>query len=62
MELAEINVGRLRAPVDDPLVAEFMDALDEINALADRSPGFRWRFQTEDGNATRCARTRTTRS
>ena len=52
MELAEINVGRLRAPVDDPLVAEFMGALDEINALADRSPGFRWRFQTEDGNAT----------
>ena len=52
MELAQINVGRLRAPVDDPMVAEFMDALDEINALADRSPGFRWRLQTEDGNAT----------
>jgi hypothetical protein len=51
-ELAQINVGRLRAPVDDPLVAEFMGALDEINAIADRSPGFRWRFQTEDGNAT----------
>ena len=51
MELAEINVGRLRAPVDDPLVAEFVDALDEINALADASPGFRRRFQTDDGNA-----------
>ena len=51
-ELAQINVGRLRASVDDPLVAEFMNALDEINALAERSPGFRWRFQTEDGNAT----------
>lgn len=50
--LAEINVGRLRAPTDDPLVAEFMDALDEINGLADRSPGFVWRFQTESGNAT----------
>lgn len=51
-ELAQINVGRLRAPVDDPRVAEFMDALDEINAVADASPGFRWRYQTEDGNAT----------
>jgi len=51
-ELAQINVGRLRAPVDDPLVAEFMEALDEVNALADQSRGFRWRLQTEDGNAT----------
>jgi hypothetical protein len=51
-QLAQINVGRLRAPVDSPLVAEFMDALDPINALAETSPGFVWRFQTEDGNAT----------
>ncbi len=50
--LAQLNIGRIRAPVDDPLVAEFMDALDPINALADRSEGFVWRFQTPDGNAT----------
>lgn len=50
--LAQLNIGRMRAPVDDPLVAEFMDALDPINALADRSEGFVWRFQTADGNAT----------
>jgi hypothetical protein len=50
--LAQLNIGRLRAPTDDPLVAEFMEALDPINALADRSPGFVWRFQTDDGNAT----------
>lgn len=50
--LAQINVGRLRAPIDDPLVAEFANALDEINALADQSPGFVWRLQTEEGNAT----------
>ena len=50
--LAQLNVGRLRAPIDDPATAEFVDALDEINALADRSPGFVWRLQTEDGNAT----------
>ena len=51
-ELAEINIGRLRAPTDSPVVAEFMEALDAINALAEASPGFVWRFQTEDGNAT----------
>ncbi len=51
-DLAQLNVGRLRAPTDDPLVAEFMAALDPINALADESPGFVWRFQTEEGNAT----------
>jgi hypothetical protein len=50
--LAQVNIGRLRAPTDDPLVADFMNALDEINALAERSPGFVWRLQTDDGNAT----------
>ena len=47
-----MNIGRLRAPTDDPLVAEFMNALDEINTLAERSPGFVWRLQTDEGNAT----------
>jgi hypothetical protein len=50
--LAQINVARLRAPLDDPEVAEFVAALDPINALAEASLGFVWRFQTEDGNAT----------
>jgi hypothetical protein len=50
--LAQLNVGRLRAPIDDPIIAEFKGALDAINALADRSPGFVWRLQTAEGNAT----------
>jgi hypothetical protein len=50
--LAQLNVGRLRAPIDDPIIAEFNGALDAINALADRSPGFVWRLQTAEGNAT----------
>ena len=50
-DLAQLNVGRMVAPQDSPLVAPFVDALDEINALAEASPGFVWRFQTEDGNA-----------
>ncbi len=49
--LAQLNIGRLVAPEDSPVVADFMNALDEINALAETSPGFVWRFQTEDGNA-----------
>ena len=40
MHLAQINVGRLVAPEGSPEVAEFIDALDEINALAERSAGF----------------------
>lgn len=50
-DLAQLNVGRLVADVDSPVVAEFIQALDEVNALADGWPGFVWRFQTEDGNA-----------
>jgi hypothetical protein len=51
-ELAQINVGRLTAPLDDPVLANFVAALDPINAVADRAAGFVWRLQTEDGNAT----------
>lgn len=40
--LAELNVGRLLAPTDDPRVAEFMAALDRINGLGKRRPGFVW--------------------
>jgi hypothetical protein len=50
--LAQLNVGRLQAPIDDPMIAEFKGALDHINAIADRTPGFVWRLQTEEGNAT----------
>lgn len=50
--LAQVNIGRLRAPVDDHTMLGFTSQLDPINALADCSPGFVWRLQTEDGNAT----------
>ena len=49
--LAQVNVSRLLAPLDSPLLTDFVAALDEVNAEADRSPGFVWRLQTEDGNA-----------
>jgi uncharacterized protein DUF3291 len=50
--IAQINVALPKAPVDSPLLEEFVAALDPINAIADASPGFVWRLQTEDGNAT----------
>jgi Domain of unknown function (DUF3291) len=50
--LAQINVGRLVAPLDDPQIAEFVAGLEPINALADRAPGFVWRLQSAAGNAT----------
>lgn len=50
--LAQINVARLRAPIDAPETAAFVAALDPVNARADASPGFIWRLQTEAGNAT----------
>ena len=50
--LAQVNIGRLRAPLDSPQLASFMAALDPVNAVADAAPGFVWRLQTEDGNAT----------
>ena len=43
--LAELNVGRLIAETDDPRVAEFMDALDQINGLGKRMPGFVWMME-----------------
>src|SRR5207253_472646 len=50
--IAQLNVGRILAPTDSPQLAEFMARLDEINALADATPGFVWRLQTASGNAT----------
>jgi hypothetical protein len=50
--LAQVNVATVRAPLDSPELAGFVAQLEPINALADHSPGFVWRLQTEDGDAT----------
>jgi hypothetical protein len=52
VHLAQLNVGRLRAPMDDPRIDDFRENLDPVNTLAERSPGFVWRLQDESGNAT----------
>ncbi|MEZ4656997.1 MAG: DUF3291 domain-containing protein [Caldilineaceae bacterium] len=50
--LAQVNVARVIAPLDDPIMADFVAGLAPINAVADDSPGFVWRLQTENGDAT----------
>lgn len=50
--LAQSNVARMRAAIDDPLMAGFVQRLEPLNALADASPGFVWRYQTDAGDAT----------
>jgi Domain of unknown function (DUF3291) len=51
-QLAQVNVAVLKEPLDSPLLEGFVAALEPINALADAAPGFVWRLQTEDGDAT----------
>ena len=50
--LAELNIARGLGAMDDPVMADFVAQLDEINALAEASDGFVWRLKDESGNAT----------
>jgi heme-degrading monooxygenase HmoA len=50
--IAQVNIARMRGPLDEPIMEGFVARLAEINAAADRSPGFVWRLQTEEGDAT----------
>jgi len=50
--LAQINIARMIAPLDDPRMADFVALLVPVNALADQAPGFVWRLQSSDGDAT----------
>jgi len=50
--VAQVNVAIRLAPLDSPQLAGFVEMLEPINALADGAPGFVWRLQTEDGDAT----------
>jgi hypothetical protein len=51
-QLAQLNIAVMKEPLESPRMADFVANLDRINALADRSPGFIWRLQTEEGDAT----------
>ena len=51
-ELAQLNIARMKESLESPSMAGFVANLDRINALAESSPGFVWRLQTEEGDAT----------
>src|SRR5580692_463396 len=51
-ELAQLNIGIIRGPMDSPVMTQFAANLQRINAVAEASPGFVWRLQTEAGDAT----------
>jgi len=52
MQLAQLNIGKLKGGKDDPAMAGFFDNLDRINAVAERMPGFVWRLKDDSDNAT----------
>jgi hypothetical protein len=52
VHLAQLNIGLPVAPLTEPELLGFVAGLEPINALADAGPGFVWRLQTEDGDAT----------
>lgn len=52
MHLAQVNIAEMIAPINDPVMADFVNNLDRINTLAESSPGFVWRLKDEEGNAT----------
>ncbi|RDV01274.1 DUF3291 domain-containing protein [Undibacter mobilis] len=49
--LAQFNIARIKYPLDDPRMAEFVGNVARVNALADKLPGFVWRLQDESGHA-----------
>jgi hypothetical protein len=51
-ELAQLNIATMKEPLESPGMADFVANLDRINSLAETSPGFVWRLQTEEGDAT----------
>ena len=50
--LAQLNIGRIRYEIDDPRTADFTNNLALVNGLAERTPGFVWRYIDESGNST----------
>ena len=50
--LAQLNIAKMKYAIDDPAMQDFVDQLDPVNESADNSPGFVWRLQTGEGDAT----------
>lgn len=52
MQLAQINIAKMKGPIDSPVMKEFVDNLDRINETAEQSQGFIWRLKDDKNNAT----------
>ena len=52
LQIAQVNIAHMRGALEDTVMEGFVARLAEINALADGSPGFVWRLQSPEGNAT----------
>lgn len=50
--LAQVNIAKMKADIDDPIMQDFVDNLEGVNSIADDSPGFIWRLETDEGDAT----------
>lgn len=51
-DLAQLNIAKMLAPIDDPVMKDFVANLERINAMAESTPGFVWRLAGEEDNAT----------
>ncbi len=51
-QLAQLNIAALKAPLDSPELKDFVDNLDRINELAEKSAGFVWRLKGDGNDAT----------
>ncbi|MFJ8644668.1 DUF3291 domain-containing protein [Streptomyces sp. NPDC093546] len=51
-QLAQVNISRLKFPLDSPELKDFVDGLDPVNAAAEAADGFVWRLRSESGDAT----------
>lgn len=52
MHLAQVNIAKMKGPIDSPIMADFVANLDRINALAEAHEGFVWRLKGDENNAT----------
>lgn len=52
MHLAQLNIATIRYELTSPHMADFVNNLEPINAIAEDSAGFVWRLKDDSGDAT----------
>ena len=49
--LAQVNIAKMLAPMDDPIMQDFVNNLDKINEIAEHAEGFVWRLKEEEDSS-----------